>query len=200
MDYTLIRSSRHTLAIQIVRSWDLIVRAPHRMSITLIEDFIMRKSDWIEKHQEKIQHKEQKTEKKNYTENEIKEMKKRLEIYLIPRVRELWTGKNLPPYTSIKITKSERRWWSCSGKNGLCFSYRLAEWLKWENTNSYTNTVEYNQNNTTVSSVCVCVSPFIDAIIIHELAHLREKHHQKSFWDLVYSMMPEYENIMKSTI
>jgi predicted metal-dependent hydrolase len=40
-------------------------------------------------------------------------------------------------------------------------------------------------------------SPFIDAIIIHELAHLREKHHQKSFWKLVYQMMPEYEVIMK---
>jgi predicted metal-dependent hydrolase len=40
-------------------------------------------------------------------------------------------------------------------------------------------------------------SPFIDATIVHELAHLREKHHQRSFWDLVYRMMPEYEAVMK---
>jgi predicted SprT family Zn-dependent metalloprotease len=39
---------------------------------------------------------------------------------------------------------------------------------------------------------------FIDAVIIHELAHLREKHHQASFWKLVYTMMPEYETIMKN--
>jgi predicted metal-dependent hydrolase len=38
---------------------------------------------------------------------------------------------------------------------------------------------------------------FIDAVIVHELAHLREKHHQSSFWKLVYTMMPEYETIMK---
>jgi predicted SprT family Zn-dependent metalloprotease len=38
---------------------------------------------------------------------------------------------------------------------------------------------------------------FIDAIIIHELAHLREKNHQKPFWDLVYRMMLEYESVMK---
>jgi len=40
---------------------------------------------------------------------------------------------------------------------------------------------------------------FIDAIIIHELAHLREKHHQKSFWDLVYSWIPDYESVMRGT-
>jgi len=38
---------------------------------------------------------------------------------------------------------------------------------------------------------------YIDAVIIHELAHLREKHHQPNFWKLVYEMMPEYEIIMK---
>ena len=39
-------------------------------------------------------------------------------------------------------------------------------------------------------------SKFIDAIIVHELAHLREKNHQKSFWNVVYQMMPDYEAIM----
>jgi len=40
-------------------------------------------------------------------------------------------------------------------------------------------------------------SPFIDAVIIHEIAHLREKHHQPAFWKLVYEMMPEYKDIMQ---
>ncbi len=34
-------------------------------------------------------------------------MKVFLKEYIIPRVRELWEGKNLPQYTSIKITTSE---------------------------------------------------------------------------------------------
>lgn len=57
-------------------------------------------------------------------------MKSLLKLYIVPRVQILWEGKNLPNYTSIKITKSEHRWGSCSAKNGLCFSYRLAEYLE----------------------------------------------------------------------
>lgn len=171
MDYTLIRSSRRTLAIQIDREWSLVVRAPRLYPVYLIERFIEAKKVWIEKHKEKAVDRKEKVEKKTYSDAEIREMKKRLMEYLIHRVPELWEWRWLPKYTSIKITKSDKRWWSCSGKNWLCFSYRLAEYLESH-------------------------PEFIDAVIVHELAHLREKHHQASFWKLVYSMMPEYETIM----
>ncbi len=175
MDYTLIRSSRRTLSLQIDRDWQLIARAPMRMSVIFIEDFIEKKRTWIEKHRQLAENRKPKTERKTYTETDIREMKQQLMQYLIHRVRELWQWKGLPKYTSIKVTKSDKRWWSCSGKNWLCFSYRLAEWL-----------------DTTIHSL------FIDAVIVHELAHLREKHHQASFWKLVYEMMPEYEKVMKN--
>ena len=102
-------------------------------------------------------------------------MKQALLEYIIPRIQSIHAQTSLPPYTSVKITKSEARWGSCSANNGLCFSYRLA---------AYLHTTE-------------ATSPFVDAIIVHELAHLREKNHQKPFWNLVYSMMPDYELIMK---
>lgn len=168
--YTLIRSSRRTLSIQIDSHGDLIARSPMRMSVASIEDFILAKKDWIVKHQTKRITIAPRT---ILSKTGIEAAKKILKIYIISRVAELWEWKGLPKVTSIKITKSERRWGSCSSKNGLCFSYRLAEHI---------------ENN----------SNFIDAIIIHELAHLREKHHQRSFWELVYSMMPEYENVMQN--
>ncbi len=199
--YTLIRSSRHTLSIQISRTWELIARAPERLSISRVESFIVSKRDWIEKHMQWADDRKQKAKRKKYGETEIQEMKERLAGYIIPRVRELWEWKNLPKYTSIKITKSEWRWWSCSAKNGLCFSYRLAEYLN----PPVKGGCPIGQggfisgNKTPLNSLLTggCETTFIDAIIIHELAHLREKNHQKPFWNLVYHMMPEYEMIIK---
>ncbi len=197
IDYTLIRSSRRTLSIQIDRTGTLIARAPMRMSVSQIEHFIMVKKDWIEK---KIKNIKTKAPKVQYTDTEIIEMKKKLRAYIVPRVHELWEWRWLPQFTSIRITKSEWRWGSCSGKNWLCFSYRLAEWLDGSLFLSSRGTRDLPQVETEADSSYRQndKGKFIDAIIIHELAHLREKNHQRPFWNLVYSMMPEYESIMKN--
>ncbi len=166
--YTLIRSARKSLSIRIDVRWNLIARAPKKMSLASIENFIAQKREWIEKHQKRM---EDIPKRSILTDADIRIQKLHLKNYITPRIHALWKGKNLPPIASIKITKSEWRWGSCSSTNGLCFSYRLFEYID---------------------------SPFIDAIIIHELAHLQEKNHQKSFWDLVNLWMPEYQGIMSA--
>ena len=40
----------------------------------------------------------------------------------------------------------------------------------------------------------------IDYVIIHEIAHIRHKHHQKSFWELVESQEPEWKMLRKQLI
>ncbi len=35
-------------------------------------------------------------------------------------------------------------------------------------------------------------NPLIRYVIVHEVAHLREKHHQKAFWNLVEQLLPDY--------
>jgi predicted metal-dependent hydrolase len=35
--------------------------------------------------------------------------------------------------------------------------------------------------------------PTIDYVVAHELAHLREMNHSARFWDVVRSVMPDYE-------
>lgn len=68
-------------------------------------------------------------------------------------------------YKSIKITNAQRRWGSCSGKGGLCFSWRLI-----------------------MSPLSV-----LDYVVVHELAHIVEKNHSSKFWDKVKIIMPYYE-------
>ena len=37
--------------------------------------------------------------------------------------------------------------------------------------------------------------PTIDYVVAHELAHLREMNHSAAFWDVVRSVLPDYERV-----
>ena len=105
--YTLIRAKRRSISLQIWEDASLVVRAPLRTRLSFIESFIEQKQDWIKKNQIKIKQKEK---KKEYSDDEIREMKKKLMAYIAPRLEKIWQENILPKYTSIKITKSETRW------------------------------------------------------------------------------------------
>ena len=64
----------------------------------------------------------------------------------------------------IKITSARSRWGSCSRDNRLSFSWIVI-----------------------MASLAV-----IDYILIHELAHIREKNHSKKFWTYLESILPDY--------
>lgn len=103
-DYTLIRSKRRSIALQVTHQGDIIVRSPLKINTSLIEDFIIQKIDWIKKHQVKVQSQVKRVELNTM---EIEREREKLKQYIIPRIHELYLGKNLPKITSIKITKSE---------------------------------------------------------------------------------------------
>ena len=67
-------------------------------------------------------------------------------------------------FAGAGVTGARTRWGSCSGKNRLSFSFRLA-----------------------------FASPeAADYVILHELAHTREHNHSPRFWRLVAERMPGY--------
>lgn len=65
----------------------------------------------------------------------------------------------------IRISSARTRWGSCSHVNTLSFSLFLIQYPK----------------------------ETIDAVILHELAHTREKNHSIHFWNIVYAYMPDYD-------
>jgi len=67
--------------------------------------------------------------------------------------------------SGIRISNAGSRWGSCSPRNLLSFSWRLM----------------------------MAPPAIIDYVIVHELAHIREKNHARPFWAVVANMMPEYE-------
>lgn len=84
---------------------------------------------------------------------------------IIPPLVEKWAQKMQLSPTKITFRKTKRQWGSCSAKNALSFNTMMIKLPQ--------NVIEY--------------------IIIHELAHISHKHHQKPFWDLVAKYLPEYK-------
>lgn len=83
----------------------------------------------------------------------------------IPSHVHLWAEKMALSPTEIRFRKTKRQWGSCSGKNVLNFNTMMMKLPQ--------DVIQY--------------------IIIHELAHIRHKHHQKDFWQLVEHYLPDYK-------
>jgi len=66
---------------------------------------------------------------------------------------------------SFEIVTSKTQWGSCSSDKKLTFNYRLA----------------------------MAPIEVIDYVVIHELCHLHHMNHDRSFWRLVGSIMPDYK-------
>ena len=83
----------------------------------------------------------------------------------IPSCVEEWAEKMSLSPTQIRFRKTKRQWGSCSAKDVLCFNTMMLKLPE--------NVIQY--------------------IIVHELAHIKHKHHQKDFWQLVESYLPQYK-------
>lgn len=71
--------------------------------------------------------------------------------------------------TGITITGAKTRYGSCSGKNRLSFSWRLMQYP----------------------------AEAVDAVVVHELAHIRHKNHSAAFYEEVERVLPDYRERKK---
>jgi predicted metal-dependent hydrolase len=84
----------------------------------------------------------------------------------IPSLVEKWSKKMSLFPTGLRFRKTKRQWGSCSGKNVLSFNTMIMKLPQ--------DVIQY--------------------IIVHELAHIRHKHHQKDFWQEVEAYLPDYRS------
>lgn len=102
------------------------------------------------------------------SEEETLKLKKLAAEYIPQRVE--YYSKIMGLYPSrVKINSAKTRFGSCSAKNSLNFSFYLMAYP-----------VEA-----------------IDYVVVHELAHIKHKNHQKSFYDLIARYLPDYKRRIK---
>lgn len=124
-EYTLIRSRRRTISMEIRKDMTVLVRAPLHCPQGEIDRFVQRHEDWIIEHMERLrQHLERHPEP---TEEERKALIARAKRELPVKVAHYAALMGVEP-AGITITSARTRFGSCSGKNRLSFTWRLMDY------------------------------------------------------------------------
>ncbi len=169
MELEIRRSNRKTMTIEVTKEVKVLVRAPYRMPLSEIQRFVNEKSDWIEKHIQKMREKQREvSEVERLTTEQIRELVKQA-IKVIPQ-RVAYYAKIIDvTYGRITIRNQKTRWGSCSGKGNLNFNCLLM----------------------------LTPPEVLDYVVVHELCHRKEMNHSKQFWNEVEKVLPDYRERRK---
>ena len=198
----IIRSKRKTLSLTINENAELIIRAPKRLSIEKIQDFINEKENWINR-------------KKRLIENQIKDVTSN-------HNKLLYLGNLFP----INVEQNASKELFFTGEEFIAnsiepdsLSLSTKKWYKNKFKEIALPRVAYfaNKHNLMVNQVRIknqktmwgsCSSKnninlnylllmapmgVIDYVIVHELVHTIHRNHSTDFWDSVESIMPEFQ-------
>ena len=163
IEYRLVRTKRRTLGLEVTRELEVVVRAPLRLPQREIDRFVEQHRDWIQKKLAVQQRRRESLLYEMVSPEREQELRRQAKAYLPVRVAHYAALMGVTP-TGIKVTGAKTRFGSCSGKNSLCFSWR----------------------------VMLYPSQAIDYVVVHELAHIRHHNHSREFWDFVEQTMPNY--------
>lgn len=202
----IIRSHRRSIAIEITKEGELVVKAPILTPKFLIQQFLNEKAEWIKKSLTTIQ--KRKPVKRQYTEDE--------EFLFLGKVYKLKLSsgmeialKNdilyLPKVSLFRAEKELTNWYIREAKEiitkrvvyhaekmhtaytSLMFSDTKSKW----GTCFPDNSLQFNWR--------LVMAPLmvLDYVVIHELVHTTEKNHSDAFWRKVRLYTPAYRQHRK---
>ena len=118
MNYTVIRSRRRTVSIQVTPQGQVLVRCPLQMAERDIRRFLEQKGDWIQKHMPK------ESPHPQFTPAELATLTQQAKAYVPQRVTYFAEAMGIS-YGRVTIRAQHTRWGSCSSKGNLNFNCLL---------------------------------------------------------------------------
>ena len=119
MDYTLIRSRRKTLSVEITPRGEILVRAPARMAKRDIESFLASRHDWIRAHLAKLE-----PAPEPLTPEQLRHLSAEAKR-IIPEKAARYADLLGVTFGRISIRSQRSRWGSCSAQGNLNFNCLL---------------------------------------------------------------------------
>lgn len=123
--YTLVRSDRRTLSVEVARDGTVLVRTPRRCSQRDIAQFVAARAEWIAAKQ--VEQRARAQAHPEPTEAQSLALQQRACEELPARIAHYAARMELS-YAGVTITGARTRFGSCSAKNRLCFSWRLMQY------------------------------------------------------------------------
>ena len=167
--YSVVRSRRRTISVEIREDTSVLVRAPKWVPKYEIDAFVMKNSDWIDKHIEKVQSRNNRlSSAQAISREEMEELGDRA-LAVIPGKVRYYAQILGVSYGRITIRNQKTLWGSCSEKGNLNFNCLLMK----------------------------APEKIQDYVIVHELCHRKEMNHSKAFWKYVSDVIPDYRQQRK---
>ena len=164
MEYTVIRSNRKTLALQI-KDGELVVRAPRRAKQAEINAMIEQHRPWIEKHLKKAEENRQAAEAlPPLTSEEIHALADQA-LKVIPERVRYYAPLVGVTYGRITLRNQRTKWGSCTAQGNLNFNCLLM----------------------------LTPPEVLDSVVVHELCHRKEMNHSDRFYTEVLRVFPDYK-------
>lgn len=205
-EITIIRQNRASISIQITRQGEVVVKAPRLLPKFLIDQFINSKKDWIEESLVKVS--VHKPVKRSYAEGEeflFLGVPHKLQFHVGAAIVAKNNTFFFPKGAVFRIQKELQTWFRQQAQKiitervklhaqkmnahyrDIFFSDTISKW----GTCFADNTLQFNWR--------LVMAPLlvIDYVVIHELTHTTEKHHQDSFWRRVRNFTPAYRQHRK---
>ena len=163
MTYTVIRSRRKTLAME-VSDKGVTIRAPLRAGEAEIRAFAEKHRQWAEKHLREAQARaEAAGNQPPLTEKELRALAEEA-LKVIPGRVRFYAEKIGVSYGRITIRNQRTKWGSCTEKGNLNFNCLLM----------------------------LAPPEVLDSIVVHELCHRKVMNHSRAFYDEVLRVFPDY--------
>lgn len=168
MTYTIIRSRRKTMTIEISGK-GMVVKAPLRTGDPEIRAFVERHRVWTERHLRKAE--ERRAAEKDITpltEAELRALQKQAAPVFQERVRH-YAAKLGVTYGRITVRHQRTKWGSCTAAGNLSFNCLLM----------------------------LAPPEVLDSIVVHELCHRKVMNHSEAFYAEVLRVFPDYRRWQK---
>lgn len=159
---------RKTLSLMVTSDGKVLVKAPKNTPEKYIVGFVESKSIWIHK---KIAYVSESQNSLNHLklENLDTVKQKKIAKVLICEKVEYWSQKMQLGYKNVRLSSARTRWGSCTYNNTISINWRLS----------------------------LLSTELLDYVIVHELAHVKEKNHSSNFWGIVGHYCIDYKILRK---